>query len=73
MRKITVKCDNCGFEKTFDESEFEPSVLKGWAYVNIQGPYTDMEICPECAKSFFDVKEIKEKVKSRYFMQMISL
>ena len=61
MRNITVKCDHCGFQKTFDEDEFEPSVLEGWAYINVRGPYKDIEICPECAKSFFGVTELKEE------------
>ena len=60
MRKIEVKCDNCGFQKSFDVEDFEPTVLEGWAYINIRGPYVDMEICPECTKSLFDVKDVKE-------------
>lgn len=60
MREFTVKCDNCGFQKTFNADEFEPVVLDGWAYINIRGPYKDMEICPECTKNIIDVKEAKE-------------
>lgn len=61
MRKITVTCDHCGFKKTFNEDEFEPAVFKGWAYIKIRGPYKDMELCPECLKSFFGVSELEEK------------
>lgn len=60
MRKVIVTCDHCGFQKIFNEDDFNPTALKGWAYINIRGPYVDMEICPECVKSFFDVKEVKD-------------
>ena len=50
MRKVTVECDCCGFQKSFNEDEFESTILEGWAYIRIRGPYKDMEICPECCK-----------------------
>ncbi len=61
MRNVTITCDRCSFHKTFNEREFEPGVLKGWAYINIRGPYKDMEICPTCLKSFLGVSELKEE------------
>lgn len=63
MRKVTVKCDRCGFEKTYDDNNYACDELKGWATVSIYGPYKDAEICPECVKSFFDVKEVKDNDK----------
>lgn len=58
MRKIMIKCDKCGFEKTVDYARGEE--LKGWASIVMYGPYEDVEICPECVKSFIDVKEVKD-------------
>ena len=60
MRKVTVTCDHCGFKKTFNEDEFEPTKLKGWAFIHVRGPYEDIEVCPECLKSFLGVAELKE-------------
>ena len=63
MRNFTVTCDRCGFQKTFEVGEFEPAVLKGWAYINIRGPYKDIELCPECLKSFLGVTKLEEETE----------
>lgn len=61
MRKVTVKCDKCGFEKTYDDYNYAPDELKGWATICIYGPYKDVEVCPECVKSFIDIKNLQEE------------
>lgn len=62
MRKVTVTCDRCGFEKTYDNlTRYDE--LTGWAYITVYGPYKDVEVCPECIKSFIDIKEEKDDDK----------
>jgi hypothetical protein len=63
MRKMTAICDLCGFKKTYDVDKYEPDILKGWGYVHINGPYKNVEACPECLKSLLGVDELQEDEK----------
>ena len=60
MRKVTVTCDRCGFKKTYNDDKYAGDELRGWACICTYGPYKDVEICPECVKSFFGVTKLEE-------------